>query len=647
MHLNQEEDFQFKFLFNENDFGKVKKLLACAPEFSDHYPNFREWLNNALAEASLEKRLVFGISKPIVVNNTPNLALIGVAIIKIVGETAELKTLFIDKDMRGKKYGSNLYQNVEEQLAKKRVNKIITDVPNENRLVSRFLIQHGFQINGLIERYKKGDFTYVLSKDIKTSYTGDIFDWQEVVKWFLQNIYLFDVLGKEKSCIEDYLFLSIRNSNQELQNHSLPAIEGLAVLCNNQITPEISENIIEMIETQEKNVFTIFTKEINKDFLNKVNQNRYLVFDETQVYKACGCPLPPFKVEEISGIIVEMKSRYFDEISKSERHFSYVKGASVGRFAKKGDIIIFYADSKDEYPSGALMGYGKIKNITLGNPNDIWGNYEDKNPLFSHEDFVKFTNCKSEIIAIEVEDFTDIQPIPYTKFLSLFQEAIFTTELGNMYINQDFAQLFLDYVNRPTESPKTIEFIPIADSKNNGQKLLHDIIKACHHLQGRTKSIKKDEDSRNGIIRLILTLSGYSASDQTKWGSSATGKSAGEIDIKIEENGNAVSICEAFILESLDRTVIKKHLIKIFRYDSNGLSQNFIIVYSDSSHFMDLWSKYLEHVPQIDFEYPIEVNITDISDDCSEYAEIKVALTKHKRNDRLLDLYHIFVNMSL
>ncbi|MCD4821884.1 MAG: hypothetical protein K8R11_07425 [Methanococcoides sp.] len=131
------------------------------------------------------------------------------------------------------------------------------------------------------------------------------------------------------------------------------------------------------------------------------------------------------------------------------------------------------------------------------------------------------------------------------------------------------------------------------------------------------------------------------------YGISATGKSAGEVDIKIEDGkGNAISICEAFILKSLNRTVIDLHVTKIFGYDSNGLTPNFILVYAESQDFINLWTKYLEYIPDISFDYQLVEGIKDVSEQHSECTDIKVALAKHERNGSFVDVYHIFVKMN-
>jgi len=175
----------------------------------------------------------------------------------------------------------------------------------------------------------------------------------------------------------------------------------------------------------------------------------------------------------------------------------------------------------------------------------------------------------------------------------------------------------------------------------------HDVIEtlitATSQLQGIAKTIKEDEDSRNGFIALLLNIQGYRAKDQTRWGRSASGKSAGEVDIKIEStDGRAETIIEAFNLKGLHCDTIDLHLQKVFAYDPNGLEHIFILVYAENKDFAGLWEKYLAHFADINFEYPLIAPPQTVP---TRMSEIKVAHALHRREKEEVVVHHIFVNM--
>lgn len=163
-------------------------------------------------------------------------------------------------------------------------------------------------------------------------------------------------------------------------------------------------------------------------------------------------------------------------------------------------------------------------------------------------------------------------------------------------------------------------------------------------MQGNDMYWSSTEDQRNTFIATLLDRQGYFTKDQTRWGISSTGKSAGEIDIYVrEKDGTPFTIIEALNLNSVDKTYISLHLKKIFAYDTSGLKQNFIIVYSSAINFAQLWEKYVDYIPKVDYPYKW-LEFTEIVD--YSFTDIKVGKSKHLRNENEIYLFHIVVNMK-
>lgn len=180
--------------------------------------------------------------------------------------------------------------------------------------------------------------------------------------------------------------------------------------------------------------------------------------------------------------------------------------------------------------------------------------------------------------------------------------------------------------------------------KNNGN-LISLIIFACSKLQGDKKYWGKDvnENDRNRFIATVLESGGYTIKDQPQWSTSAEGKDSGEIDVFItESNGKPKSIIEALILDSLKQDYLILHLNKLFRYDTTGLKNNYIITYSLAKNFDGLWSKYRDfiskHNCELKFIYFKEVVHYNFSD-------IKIRVAQHSRNGMIINLYHIMINL--
>jgi len=175
------------------------------------------------------------------------------------------------------------------------------------------------------------------------------------------------------------------------------------------------------------------------------------------------------------------------------------------------------------------------------------------------------------------------------------------------------------------------------------QALFDYIIIALKQLQGLSPTIQKYEDSRNSFIANVLTNKNFRAKDQTKWGKAKV--QAGEIDIKIEdERGDTIAIYEAFNLHYFETSKIDNHLIKIFNYDANGLPENYMVVYC-SKNFIENWNKYIAYIPTIHFEYEM-IDFTDISTNYEIPANLKIGIARHKRNEKEIKIYHIFVELQ-
>jgi len=177
------------------------------------------------------------------------------------------------------------------------------------------------------------------------------------------------------------------------------------------------------------------------------------------------------------------------------------------------------------------------------------------------------------------------------------------------------------------------------------EKFIDELIWASVLLQGnRLYRGDFSEDDRNTYIANLMTTAGYSLKDQTRWSTSAKGKSAGEIDIYVQDhNGYPYAIIEALNLDSLKSDYIKLHLDKLFKYDTAGHEANFILIYATAKRFGDFWDKYVDLIKKHSFEYPLD-GYEEVSH--YKYANIKVAVTRHLRQGQQISLYHIAVDMQ-
>jgi len=181
-------------------------------------------------------------------------------------------------------------------------------------------------------------------------------------------------------------------------------------------------------------------------------------------------------------------------------------------------------------------------------------------------------------------------------------------------------------------------------SKPSAVQLDDVIIRCCLMLQSmRSYYGNCLEDDRNTIIANLLESAGYLLKDQTRRSITQTGKSAGEIDVFIEDiNHNPISIIEALNLSSVDKSYIELHIDKIFTYDANGLKDNYVIVYSTAANFGSFYNRYRDFVKSHIFKYPLK----SLKENTQlPYAELKSFTVVHERNSMEINMHHIVINL--
>lgn len=180
--------------------------------------------------------------------------------------------------------------------------------------------------------------------------------------------------------------------------------------------------------------------------------------------------------------------------------------------------------------------------------------------------------------------------------------------------------------------------------KDKREELIHALYLACVKLQSNLMYTDVTEDQRNDFIRDLLETGGYQVKDQTRRGASNTGKSAGEVDLFIQNAGLPITIIEALNLKSLDTSYLDMHINKIYKYDTLGNSFNIVLSYVSIKDFENFWKKYCSHVKQHDYPYKL-IDIDEQVDVEYNYSDIRVMVTKHNRNGKETLLYHMCVKM--
>lgn len=123
------------------------------------------------------------------------------------------------------------------------------------------------------------------------------------------------------------------------------------------------------------------------------------------------------------------------------------------------------------------------------------------------------------------------------------------------------------------------------------------------HRTARMSKKSWTEDEVNDLLREMIAsmgrTNGYNVRDQAREGESQSKKSAGELDLLIENNGFLYTIMEAMRVSSIDKGYIKSHYSKLLtNYNPLGVHRTYLISYYTGTNFEGWWAKYKQHIAE-------------------------------------------------
>lgn len=174
------------------------------------------------------------------------------------------------------------------------------------------------------------------------------------------------------------------------------------------------------------------------------------------------------------------------------------------------------------------------------------------------------------------------------------------------------------------------------------EKLNEDILLCCERIQARNYYKNASENEMNDQIRDLLWALKYDVRDQTRQGTSAGGKQAGNVDLLIVNGNMPISLIEALKLDSVLEDYISLHIDKIYNYDTLGYECNYLIAYVKTKSFKAFWDRYLYFIKE--YKYPYE-KVDCCETDVRQYSEIKRAFVCLKRNGVNTKLYFLVIHI--
>lgn len=204
----------------------------------------------------------------------------------------------------------------------------------------------------------------------------------------------------------------------------------------------------------------------------------------------------------------------------------------------------------------------------------------------------------------------------------------------------------------PSELIKIIPDI-LNNKKQLNEFILDEIVQAGRILIQKIHGIKQitHEDRYNDLLLAILRLRfpvwGWEITDQSRSGSSATGSSAGEVDLLITAAGNTITLFEALILSGKNKSLTQEHVKKITSYAS-FLDRYYMIVYytGTPAGFDKTWGDYKSDVASTTFTakftFDTVKGFEDLAGKFSNVSSLRIAKSTHQS----AEVFHVMIDLS-
>ncbi|MCS4168519.1 hypothetical protein [Sphingobacterium sp. BIGb0116] len=256
-----------------------------------------------------------------------------------------------------------------------------------------------------------------------------------------------------------------------------------------------------------------------------------------------------------------------------------------------------------------------------------------------------FAYLKKSIESIELKG----KSVPL--FLRELEKASVSTGLLGAFKNTLVNIRSIAATDLPSITPDIVN-----DKRNLNDFVFNELIQAAKVMTVKRDAVKKNpqEDRYNDLFLATLKLRfqvwGWSITDQPRTGKSPTGINAGEADITIEAGNIEIALLEGLILKGKEKSVVEKHIQKIFGYN-NSLERYYMIIYfkGQPQKFDHTWESYKTDIADVDFEEKFKLDknqlFIDLSKDYTDVAHLKLAKTYHGENGKI-QIYHMMIDLS-
>lgn len=310
--------------------------------------------------------------------------------------------------------------------------------------------------------------------------------------------------------------------------------------------------------------------------------------------------------------------------------------------------LFYLLNSENYWKNGVIFSYEQstalILSDRLGKILDVYITGQNKRDLYGL--------IKNELVQI-YKIFNMIEGDDFHEEIPCNCE-ICSLDKNPHYFRNSILKMFLERNRNTMDCLKSALPIKINDLlflyriSNPNKSLIYSIIPVISRLQGLSRSIDSSEDSRNSYVSDALSQLDLVTKDQSRWGLSSSGKSMGEIDIRIEKSrGEFLTFYEGINLQYLNKNTITTHIEKVInKYDALGVSEKFLGCYCTCMDFSTLSNNYFEFLNNFGHENITFTEIFDITSEFTNRTELRIFKTYYYKSERKISLTHILINLQ-
>ena len=216
------------------------------------------------------------------------------------------------------------------------------------------------------------------------------------------------------------------------------------------------QEAVRLLRESRKHLRFLFATRIASTVQHELDVHGIKAFDRAAVLDAFGSFFAyspaTFDRDQIAGMVVLFKPELFERVKADQPSHTYFKGGPTGKYLSPGNSLLLLVEPSVTDPRDGICGIATIKSVLVDSPDKVWTAFKDKNPLFTEDEFSRFSAKKTLLVAIEFTSVRRFDLLPIEDLMEkIVKRQVESDELGHLYFDQPALERLLEV--RPATAP--------------------------------------------------------------------------------------------------------------------------------------------------------------------------------------------------